>query len=114
MFKEISKTTEKRNNNRRNGCVNYRRRNTTHYVEKETIKLDNRFVVPYNIRLCLKFRAHINVKVCSQSMLIKYLFKYLTNGPDRIRAVIENNICMEKSRELNYTEIRPFNGYLYI
>ena len=106
MFKEISKTTEKRNNNRRNGCVNYRRRNTTHYVEKETIKLDNRFVVPYNIRLCLK--------VCSQSMLIKYLFKYLTKGPDRIRAVIENNICMEKSGELNYTEIRPFNGYLYI
>lgn len=58
-------------------------------MEKENIKLDNRFVVPYNKILCLKFHAHINVEVCSQSILIKYLFKYLTKGPDRIRAVIE-------------------------
>ena len=79
------------------GFVNYKRRNTTFYVQKENIKLDNRFVVPYNINLCLKFRAQINVEICSQSMLIKYLFKYLTKGPDRIRAVIEDNICIEQS-----------------
>jgi len=60
------------------GIVNYRRRNSTFHVEKEGIKLDNRFVVPYNKELCLKFHAHINVEICSQSMLIKYLFKYLT------------------------------------
>ena len=48
-----------------NRFVNYKHRNTTYYVEKETIKLENRFVVPYNKNLCLKFRAHINVKVYS-------------------------------------------------
>jgi len=71
-----------------NGIVDYKRRNTVFYVQKEGIKLDNRYVVPYNKDLCMKFHAHINVEICTQSMLIKYLFKYLTKGPDRIRAVI--------------------------
>ena len=30
-------------------------------------------------------------------MLIKYLFKYLTKSPDRIRAIIEDNIYTEES-----------------
>ena len=47
------------------GFINYRRRNTSFYIEKEGIKLDNRFVVPYNKDLCLKFHAHINVEICS-------------------------------------------------
>ena len=100
-----------------NGIVNYRRRNTLYYVEKETIKLDNRFVVPYNIRLCLKFCAHINVEICSQSMLIKYLFKYLTKGPDQIRAIIEENIYTENLGKLAYTnvdEIKNYINYRYI
>ena len=48
-----------------NGFVNYKRRNTVYYAQKEGIRLDNRYIVPYNITLCEKFYAHINVEVCS-------------------------------------------------
>ena len=88
-----------------NGIINYKRRNTNYYVEKENIKLDNRFVVLYNIELCLKFCAHINTEICSQSVLIKYLFKYLAKGPDRVRAILEDNIYVDSFGHINYQEI---------
>ena len=95
-----------------NGLVIYRRRDTEFNVIKEGIKLDNRYVVPYNRTLCLKYSAHINVEICSQSMLIKYLFKYLTKGPDRIRAVIEDNVITENSKITAYKDVDEIKTYL--
>ena len=43
---------------------------------------DNRFVVPYNPYLLLKFNSYINVEVCSTVQCIKYLFKYCYKGHD--------------------------------
>ena len=43
---------------------------------------NNRFVVPYNTYLLLKFNFHINVEVCSTVQCIKYLFKYCYKGHD--------------------------------
>ncbi|CAN1189512.1 ATP-dependent DNA helicase PIF1 [Linum perenne] len=40
--------------------------------------LDNRYVVPYNRYLIVKYQAHINI-----------LFKYITKGPDRSKVVAE-------------------------
>ena len=71
-----------------NGHVHYRRRNTQAYVTKGEFRLDNSYVVPYNRLLCLMFHAHINVEYCGWSMLIKYLFKYISKGTDRIAAKI--------------------------
>ncbi|CAN0925698.1 ATP-dependent DNA helicase PIF1 [Linum grandiflorum] len=65
------------------GCVTYRRRETTVTAEKSNTILDNRHVVPYNRDLLVKYQAHINVEVCHKGQLIKYLFKYITKGPDR-------------------------------
>ena len=44
-------------------------------VIKNNEKIDNRFVVPYNRDLLLKYIGHMNVEYYCHSALIKYLFK---------------------------------------
>ncbi|CAL1385143.1 unnamed protein product [Linum trigynum] len=65
------------------GYIVYKRRDTGISVEKGGTKLDNRYVVPFNRDLLVWLQAHINVEICHKGRLIKYLFKYLTKGPDR-------------------------------
>jgi len=72
------------------GFVQYRRPESSSYVERYGVRLDSGWVVPYNLSLLKRFRAHINVEWCNKTHLIKYLFKYVTKGPDRARAVIES------------------------
>ncbi|KAJ9553601.1 hypothetical protein OSB04_017646 [Centaurea solstitialis] len=74
------------------GHVHYRRRQTNVYTTKHQYNLDNRYVVPYNRELLLAFQAHINVEYCGWSMLIKYLFKYISKGTDRIFARVSRPI----------------------
>ena len=74
------------------GRVHYRRRQTNIFAAKHRMKLDNTYVVPYNRSLCLAFEAHINVEYCGSSMLIKYLFKYISKGTDRIFAHVTKSI----------------------
>src|SRR5664279_3763877 len=55
------------------------------YRNRGSIKLDNQFVVPYNLGFLKRFQAHINVEWCNKSNLLKYLFKYVTKGADVAR-----------------------------
>ncbi|XP_071699105.1 uncharacterized protein [Rutidosis leptorrhynchoides] len=70
------------------GRAHYRRRNTEIYTTRGEVKLNNSYVVPYKLLLCLTFHAHINVEFCGWTMLIKYLFKYISKGTDRVAARI--------------------------
>ncbi len=71
----------------------------------KTLKIDNRWVVPYNAYLLWKYKAHINVEICCSIMAVKYLYKYLYKGPDR--ATIEFKIH-------KYNEIKQYIDSLYV
>jgi hypothetical protein len=71
------------------GFVIYGCRNNGRYVVKSNHKLDNRWVVPFNLLLLKKYQAHINVEWCNKIIFIKYLFKYVTKGPYRSKVFLK-------------------------
>ncbi|KAH9667847.1 helitron like n domain-containing protein [Citrus sinensis] len=73
-----------------NGFPVYKTRNTGIHVEKKSVFLDNRYVVPYHRNLIVKFDAHINVEICNYSRSVKYLFKYVHKGSDRTTTTMES------------------------
>ncbi|XP_071688702.1 uncharacterized protein [Rutidosis leptorrhynchoides] len=81
----------------KDGFIHYRRRNTGISVDKTICHLDNGYVVPYKSYLCLRFHAHINVECCGWNMLIKYLFKYISKGTDRVATHISRPLGDEGS-----------------
>ncbi|XP_021953640.1 uncharacterized protein LOC110850511 [Folsomia candida] len=65
-----------------NGYPLYRRRSKPPVMTDKNIEIDNRWVVPYNPYLSLKYNCHINVEVCASIRSVKYLFKYAYKGHD--------------------------------
>lgn len=82
----------------------------------------HRHVVPYNRGLLVKYQAHINVERCNRSQSIKYLFKYIGKGPDKVTAIMErtNNhsngttIPMSTSREIQLDEVKNYLSCRYV
>ncbi|KAK8935509.1 hypothetical protein KSP39_PZI013684 [Platanthera zijinensis] len=70
----------------------YKRRNNGQSFilhRAENFAIDNRWVVPYNPWLLLKYDCHINVEICSSIKSIKYLYKYIHKGPDSVAFQIQ-------------------------
>ena len=72
-----------------NGYAIYKRRNDGNTIRKGGKDLHNGFVVPYNPTLLRRYQSHINVEWCNQVGSIKYLFKYINKGPDRVTAALD-------------------------
>ncbi|KAL7616464.1 hypothetical protein Lser_V15G00051 [Lactuca serriola] len=80
------------------------------------VSLDNRNVAPYNKILMKQYQAHMNLEWCNQVGSIKYLFKYINKGPDRITASIVDPTKKKKQQIENndHDEIGEFYNCRYI
>ena len=100
------------------GYVHYCRRDSGITTMRQNVSLDNGCVVPYNRSLCMRFYAHINVEYCEWSMLIKYLFKYISKGTDRVVAHITRTLgstgASTSRTSLHVDEIRNFQDARFI
>ena len=74
----------------KDGFPLYRRRNDNKKIVCKQQILDNRSVVPYNPFLCTKYNAHINVEICNSVQAVKYLYKYVYKGHDKVMAEFKN------------------------
>ncbi len=52
--------------------------------------VDNRYAVPTNLDLLLKYECHINVEYCATISSIKYVYKYIYKGHDKAFVSIQN------------------------
>ncbi|XP_057723335.1 uncharacterized protein LOC130939233 [Arachis stenosperma] len=91
----------------------YKRRDIGVTVKSHGVDLDNRFVVPYNPLLLMKYQAHINLEFCNKSNVIKYLFKYINKGPDRVTATISHSTETTHSFEV-VDEIKQYYDCRYL
>ncbi|CAN1187177.1 ATP-dependent DNA helicase PIF1 [Linum perenne] len=97
-----------------NGYVTYKRRDTGIVVDRSGVLLDNRFVVPYNRSLLVKYQAHMNIELCHKGRLIKYLFKYVTKGPDRSSVVANVQRIDEVSQYLDCRSISCYEAVWHL
>ena len=71
--------------------------------------MDNSWVVPYSTHLLRMFACHINVEICiSREGAIKYLFKYVCKGHDRL------TIHLKPNNEKVYDEIKNYQDARYL
>ncbi|XP_071935702.1 uncharacterized protein [Coffea arabica] len=68
----------------------YRRRDFQQSIIVRGHPLDNRWVIPYNPYLLSKFNCHINVEICSTIQAVKYIYKYIYKGHDKILYQVSN------------------------
>ncbi|XP_073137503.1 uncharacterized protein [Henckelia pumila] len=91
----------------------YRRRDNGRTILRNGVNLDNGFVVPHNRYLLIRYGAHMNVEWCNQSRAIKYLFKYINKGHDRVTASFYRS-SDDESLGKNVDEVNMYYDCRYI
>lgn len=73
--------------------------------------VDNRWIVPYCPYLSLKYNCHINVEICVSPKAIKYLYKYIQKGGDRVMPNVTTQQQMQVNDEIKeYRDVRSFGA----
>src|SRR5277367_1607241 len=91
------------------GYPKYRRRDGT-TVQVRGATMDNRYVVPYNPYLLLKYDAHINVEVCTSLRAVKYIYKYIYKGFDCANLAITAG----QNPEIRHNEVANYIDARYV
>ena len=68
--------------------------------------VDNSWVIPYNPWLLLRYDCHINVEICASIKSVKYLYKYVYKGPDRVTVEVQS--------DPQYDEIKQFQDARWV
>lgn len=84
------------------GYPNYMRRNNGRVVNRRNVTLDNRWVVPHNPYLTIKYNAHINVELCASFSSVKYVYKYVFKGHDRAQVSIDSQNEIQNFLDARY------------
>ena len=90
------------------GYPRYQRRNDGRSINVCGANLDNRWIVPYNPALSLRYGSHINLEACISVKSVKYIFKYVYKGHDCIM------LELVKTNTYGYSEISIFLDARYI
>ncbi|PAA56554.1 hypothetical protein BOX15_Mlig008917g4 [Macrostomum lignano] len=72
-----------------------------------SIRMDNRWVVPYSPDLLLQFACHLNVEVCATVKSVKYVIKYLLKGGDMATFKVDANRNSTEPREQAVGDQQP-------
>jgi hypothetical protein len=101
-----------------NGYPTYRRRDTgiTYSLNGKTNnpRVDNRWVVPYNPYLSLKYNSDINLEFCASIASVKYLFKYIYKGHDCANIQIGRGENQQGQQEMVSDEIKQYLDTRYV
>lgn len=76
------------------GFVFNRRRDDGRYFpasRNRPIHQDNRWIVPYNLYLLMKYDSHVNVEICSMAQSVKYIYNYVYKEHDRANVELQNS-----------------------
>ena len=80
--------------------------------KKNQHNMNNGWVVPYNAYLLLRYECHINIEICVSTLAAKYLYKYVTKGPDRamVRAEIDAPNAPPRNEIKDYEDMRSIGS----
>ncbi|XP_073129028.1 uncharacterized protein [Henckelia pumila] len=93
----------------RDGYPMYQRRDNGIIVEARGCQLNSQWVVPYNPYLLYRYDCHINVEICSGLTAVKYLYKYIYKGHDKISVHVSPS-----SMEPYVDEIKTFQDARWV
>ena len=78
-----------------------------------SLEVENSWVVPFSAILIRIFNCHINVKLCiSRVGSVKYLFKYMCKGRDRVTVELAPENPADPNQTLN--EINNYVDARYV
>ena len=90
----------------------YARPDNGRIIEKDGFQFDNRWVVPYNIFILLKYGCHANTEFVGSFTTVKYIYKYVHKGVDITSSEVQRlaGDRNEIAKFLNARTIDPYDA----